>query len=172
VQSVNTVIFIPSSFDFVRIRNYFKKNGHVTFSTLSECVSKLTLNFPVRQTLFTTRESSNQDISRARQAFFSGKDAFLLVSERYHFYRRSVIFVFPFCSSTHETRYKLRGVRNIIFYALPDHPQFYTEFLSYPFLDQKVESTDVTCRALISKWDWFRLERIVGTKKAVELLER
>jgi U3 small nucleolar RNA-associated protein 25 len=66
----------------------------------------------------------------------------------------------------------LRGVRNLIFYALPDHPQFYTEFLSYPFLDHEVESTDVTCRALFSKWDWFRLERIVGTKKAAELLER
>ena len=36
-------------------------------------------------------------------------------------------------------RYKIRGIRNLIFYAPPDHPQFYTEFLSYPFLDEGVE---------------------------------
>jgi len=36
------------------------------------------------------RYSTNQDISRARQAFFSGKSAFLLISERFHFYRRYV----------------------------------------------------------------------------------
>ena len=36
VQSANTVIFIPSSFDFIRIHNYFKKNLSVTFAVLSE----------------------------------------------------------------------------------------------------------------------------------------
>ena len=35
-----------------------------------------------------TRYSSNQDISRARQAFFAGNKSFLLVSERFHFFRR------------------------------------------------------------------------------------
>jgi len=34
------------------------------------------------------RYSSNQDISRARQAFFAGNKSFLLVSERFHFFRR------------------------------------------------------------------------------------
>jgi U3 small nucleolar RNA-associated protein 25 len=38
-------------------------------------------------------------------------------------------------------------------------------------LDDGVESADVTCRLLYSKWDWFRLERIVGTEKAAELLD-
>ena len=71
VQSANTVIFVPSSFDFIRVHNHFRKNVGVSFAVLSEY-------------------SSNQDISRARQAFFSGKKAFLLVSERFHFFRRSV----------------------------------------------------------------------------------
>lgn len=69
-------------------------------------------------------------------------------------------------------RYKLRGIRNLIFYGPPDHAQFYTEFLSYPFLDDGVESPDVTCRVLYSKYDWLRLERIAGTEGAMELIKR
>ncbi|TFK53771.1 digestive organ expansion factor [Heliocybe sulcata] len=137
VQSANTVIFIPSSFDFIRVQNYFRKREDISFTVLSEY-------------------SSNQDISRARQAFFTGKKSFLLVSERFHFFRR----------------YKIRGIRNVLFYAPPDHPQFYTEYLSYPFLDDGVDASDVTCKVLYSKYDWFRLERIAGTEAAVELIKR
>ncbi|KAI5123895.1 hypothetical protein M0805_005711 [Coniferiporia weirii] len=136
VQSANTVIFVPSSFDFIRVENHLRKTG-VSFATLSEY-------------------SSNQDISRARQAFFTGKKSFLLVSERFHFFRR----------------YKIRGVRNVIFYGLPDHTQFYTEFLAFPFLDDGVEAADITCKALYCKYDWMRLERIAGTEGALELVKQ
>ncbi|KDR67537.1 hypothetical protein GALMADRAFT_258194 [Galerina marginata CBS 339.88] len=135
VQSTNTIIFIPSSFDFIRIQNHFRKTPGVTYAVLSEY-------------------SSNQDISRARQAFFKGEKSFLLISERFHFYKR----------------YKIRGSRNIVFYGPPDHPQYFTEFLSYPFLDEGVEAPDVTCRVLFSKYDRFKLERIAGTEAAIELL--
>ncbi|KAJ3568005.1 hypothetical protein NP233_g5994 [Leucocoprinus birnbaumii] len=135
VQSTNTVVFVPSSFDFIRVHNYFRKQAGVSFAVLSEY-------------------SSNQDISRARQAFFKGTKSFLLVSERFHFYKR----------------YKIRGIRNVVFYAPPDHPQFFTEFLSYPFLDDGVEASDVTCKVLYSKFDWMRLERIVGTEAGLELV--
>ncbi|KIY53624.1 DUF1253-domain-containing protein [Fistulina hepatica ATCC 64428] len=134
VQSVQTAVFIPSSFDFVRVHNFFKKSG-TSFSVLSEY-------------------SSNQVISRARQAFFSGKTAFLLVTERFHFYRR----------------YNIRGIRNLVFYGPPDHAQYYAEYLSYPFLDTGVDVADVSCRCLYSKYDWFALERIAGTIGAKELL--
>ncbi|KAJ3896208.1 digestive organ expansion factor [Lentinula edodes] len=133
VQSSNTVVFVPSYFDFVRVHNHFRKLS-VSFTVLSEY-------------------STNQEISRARQAFFSGQKSFLIVTERFHFYKR----------------YKLRGIRNLVFYGPPDHPQFYSEYLSYPFLDDGVESLDVTCRVLYSKYDWFRLERIAGTEEAIEL---
>lgn len=136
VQSANTVVFVPSSFDFIRVHNYFRKNLGVSFAVLSEY-------------------SSNQDISRARQAFFTGKKSFLLISERFHFFRR----------------YKIRGIRNVIFYGPPDHAQFYTEFLSYPFLDDGVDASDVTCRVLFSKYDWLRLERIAGTESAAQLVK-
>lgn len=68
-------------------------------------------------------------------------------------------------------RYKIRGIRNLIFYGPPDHHQFYAELLSYPFLDDGVESSDVTCRVLYSRYDWFRLERIAGTEGAGELIK-
>ncbi|KAF9467412.1 digestive organ expansion factor [Collybia nuda] len=136
VQRENTAVFVPSSFDFIRLQNYFKKHSGVTFTILSEY-------------------STNQDISRARQAFFQGKKSFLLISERFQFYKR----------------YKIRGIRNLIFYGPPDHPQFFTELLSYPFLDDGVEPSDITCRVLYSKYDWFRLERIAGTDGAVELVK-
>ncbi|EPT04571.1 hypothetical protein FOMPIDRAFT_1057882 [Fomitopsis schrenkii] len=136
VQSANTVVFVPSSFDFIRVHNYFR-NLSVTFAVLSEY-------------------STNQDISRARQAFFSGKKAFLLVSERFHFFRR----------------YKIRGIRNLVYYAPPDHPQFYTEFLSYPFLDDGIDPSDVTCRVLYSKYDWLRMERIAGTEGVARVIKR
>ncbi|KAG2148663.1 DUF1253-domain-containing protein [Suillus bovinus] len=136
VQSANTVIFIPSSFDFIRVHNYFRKQSSLSFAVLSEY-------------------STNQEISRARESFFSGKKAFLLVSERFHFYRR----------------YKIRGIRNIIFYGPPEHPQFFSEFLSFPFLDDGVEASDIMSRVMYSKYDKFRLERIVGTKGVKSLLE-
>ena len=71
IQSANTVVFVPSSFDFIRVQNHFRKIN-ASFVVLSEY-------------------SSNQDISRARQAFFNGKKSFLLISERFHFFRRYVV---------------------------------------------------------------------------------
>lgn len=135
VQSTNTVVFVPSSFDFIRVHNWFRKNAGVSFTVLSEY-------------------STNQDISRARQTFFNGAKSFLLISERFHFYKR----------------YKIRGIRNLIFYGPPDHPQFFTEFLSYPFLDEGVDPSDVTCKVLYSRFDWFRLERILGTGASLEMI--
>ncbi|PVF96106.1 DUF1253-domain-containing protein [Serendipita vermifera] len=135
VQSANTLIFIPSYFDYIRVKNWLKNQGTVSFTVLSE-------------------DSDNKDISRSRQAFFSGTKAMLLVTERFHFFRR----------------YKLRGIRNLVFYAPPNRPQFYSEFLSFPFLDEDVQADDITCKILYSKYDYMRLERIVGTKEIGKLL--
>ena len=74
------------------------------------------------------------------------------------------------CSFIYCYRYKIRGIRNLIFYGPPDHPQFFSEFLSFPFLDGGVDVSDVTCRVLYSKYDFFRMERIVGTKEAVAMV--
>lgn len=78
-----------------------------------------------------------------------------MVSERFHFYKR----------------YKIRGIRNIIFYGPPENSQFFSEFLTFPFLDEGVLGEDVSCKVLYSKLDWFRLERIVGTGGAQGLIK-
>lgn len=38
VQSTNTVVFVPSSFDFTRVHNYFRTQAGVSFAVLSEWV--------------------------------------------------------------------------------------------------------------------------------------
>lgn len=43
VQSVNTVVFIPSSFDFIRVQNHFRKSLGVSFSVLSEYAAGLSI---------------------------------------------------------------------------------------------------------------------------------
>jgi hypothetical protein len=72
------------------------------------------------------------------------------------------------------SRYKLRGVRNIVFYGAPDHPQFFSELLSFPFLDTDtaggVDASDVSCKVVWCRYDWMRLERILGTEGAKTLL--
>ena len=71
---------------------------------------------------------------------------------------------------TRDYRYRIRGIRNVVFYGLPDHPQFHAEFLTFPFLDEGVDPSDVTCKAVICKYDRFKLERIAGTEGAAKLL--
>lgn len=144
ISRQNTLIVIPSYFDFVRVTNYLRKADKVSFAAISEY-------------------SSNAEISRARTLFFKGKKAFLIVTERFHFYRR----------------YKIRGAKTIVFYSLPDHAQFYSEFMDTPFLASKNKSEDevdideaeVSSRVLYSRFDALKLERVVGSENARKLLK-
>ena len=67
----HTLIFIPSYFDFVTIRNYFKKND-ISAMNISEY-------------------SDKKSIERARYLFFHGKVHFLLITERFFFYKRFIL---------------------------------------------------------------------------------
>ncbi|KAL4400078.1 rRNA-binding ribosome biosynthesis protein Utp25 [Malassezia pachydermatis] len=137
VSSTHTMIVVPSYFDFVRLEDAFRRaDPPVSYTTLSEY-------------------SSNKDISRAREAFFSGKKGFLLLTERFHFYRR----------------YLIRGASTIVFYAPPDHAQYYPELINAPLTPRDgaaaaIEAADVQVLALYSKYDLLRLERIVGRAQA------
>ncbi|KAB5582183.1 hypothetical protein PHYPO_G00184240 [Pangasianodon hypophthalmus] len=66
----HTLIYVPSYFDFVRLRNFLKKED-VSFSVISEY-------------------SERSEVSRARHYFSKGEKQFLLFSERFHFYKRKV----------------------------------------------------------------------------------
>ncbi|KAJ9106916.1 hypothetical protein QFC20_003925 [Naganishia adeliensis] len=138
VSGSATLIMIPDYYDFVKVTNFMKKRDDFSFASISEY-------------------SSNQEISAARTAFFKGKKDFLVVTERFHFYRR----------------YRLRGAKTIVFYSLPDHAAFYPELMAGPFIPSAtgkqtvdVDEADVSSRVAFSKFDWLKLERVVGTEAA------
>ena len=64
----HTLIFVPSYFDFVKLRNYFKKE-ELSFVQICEY-------------------SKDAKIARARDMFFHSDAHFLIYSERFHFFRR------------------------------------------------------------------------------------
>ncbi|XP_024386757.1 protein NUCLEOLAR FACTOR 1 [Physcomitrium patens] len=92
--------------------------------------------------------TKQSDISRSRSWFFHRKRDIMLYTERAHFYHR----------------YKIRGIRELIFYSLPDHAQFYCE------ISNLLEGFS-SCTVLFSKLDKIQLERIVGSTYAERMLK-
>lgn len=126
-QQPHTLILIPSFFDFTRVRNYLKDHVY-NFAAISEYTSQ-------------------PSVDRARSAFKDGQDAaFLLYTERYHFYRRT----------------RIKGIRNIVFYGPPVHADFYAEIVN---LVQGEEGGECSCWLLFDDFDRLPLERIVGTAR-------
>lgn len=66
----HTLIYIPSYFDYVRLRNYMKRE-EIRFASICEYCSR-------------------SEVSRARHFFQRGDKQFVLFTERFHFYKRSV----------------------------------------------------------------------------------
>jgi len=141
----HVLLFVPSYFDYVRVRNYAKAK-HLTVALASEY-------------------TKNSELSRGRSAFFHGERKFLIMTERFHFFRR----------------YQMRGVRHVVFYALPAYEQFYVDLLNWlpagggaaassANADVSAGDKPGTCMALFSKFDGLELERIVGTQRAAKLL--
>ena len=143
-----TLIYVPTYLDFVRLRNHF--------STATEAIS---LAFGA-----VSEYSPRGDVARARSHFTSGRQSVLLYSERAH----------------HYFRYKLRGVRRLIFYGLPENPIFWSELIDALSVNaqhdlewaqsQKGRRGKGLVRALFSKWDVMKLERVVGTDRVARLV--
>ncbi|KAF6161386.1 hypothetical protein GIB67_009265 [Kingdonia uniflora] len=93
--------------------------------------------------------SKPSDISRARVWFFEGKKKIMIYTERAHFYRR----------------YKIRGVKNLIFYSLPERKEFYPEIVNMLEGSDKME-----CTVLFSSFDKLKLKRIVGDSHSKRML--
>lgn len=142
----HVLIFIPSYFDYVRVRNLFNDSMNRKLIRCMQCCE------------YTT----SKQVSRARTAFFHGKCHVLLVTERFHFYHQ----------------YQLRGIHQLIWYGLPTIGDFYPEMLNMlpgaaggadeddedASLDD--DSDSKSSIALFTRLDLFRLQRVVGNKRA------
>ncbi|XP_036431105.1 digestive organ expansion factor isoform X2 [Colossoma macropomum] len=129
----HTLIYVPSYFDFVRLRNFLKKED-VSFSSISEY-------------------SKRSEVSKARHYFQKGEKQFLLFSERFHFYKR----------------YTIKGIQNLIFYALPTYAHFYSEVCN--MLQTSTGAAALTCTALYSRYDTHRLAAITGAERAAQMIQ-
>ncbi|KAJ2820487.1 rRNA-binding ribosome biosynthesis protein utp25, partial [Coemansia furcata] len=92
----------------------------------------------------------------ARKSLYAGELGFILYSERAHFYHR----------------YPIKGIHNLVFYSLPEHPLFYTELLNLMLTsnDETASPELLSCTALYTKYDQLKVERIVGSQLASQLL--
>jgi len=129
------LLYIPSYFDFVRVRNYLREQA-ASFVTLSEY-------------------SDRKDMARARSYFADGRRRVLVYTERAQFYNR----------------HRIRGIKDIYFYQLPQHPQFYNELANY-IEEDSIDSAMATVSVMYSRFDLFRLERVVGTDRAKKMAKK
>ncbi|NXA35446.1 DIEXF factor, partial [Eudromia elegans] len=131
----HTLIYVPSYFDYVRLRNYFKKE-ELSFVHICEYTKKAS-------------------ICRSRRFFLKGEKQFLLLTERFHFYKR----------------YTIKGIKNLIFYELPTYPHFYSEICNMmKATDSGVDAT-WTCTVLYSKYDAQKLAAVVGIDRTAQMLQ-
>jgi len=134
------LIYIPSYFDFVRVRNFLRAES-ASFVGLCEY-------------------NERSDMARARAYFADGRRRVLLYTERAQFYNR----------------HRIRGVKDILFYQLPEHPQFYLELVN--LLEEDAagghQGADMMATAVViySRFDALRLERVVGAERAGTMLKR
>ncbi|GMH53642.1 hypothetical protein TrRE_jg1663 [Triparma retinervis] len=129
-KSTNNLVYIPSYFDFVSVRNLLLRLeiSHVTI----------------------TEYSRWSEVQRGRSRFFHGQKPILLYTGRAHFYHRL----------------KIRGVRHLTFFGLPDYPWAYSDMVNCVERGDGSGGGEASCVSLFTKFEQFQLERIVGKENS------
>ncbi|KAG8624787.1 hypothetical protein KVT40_007854 [Elsinoe batatas] len=89
---------------------------------------------------------------RARSHFVSGRNRVLLYSGRAH----------------HFHRYRIRGVRRVVWYAVPEDEGFWNEvngWVGESVVKGEVAEGEAGVRAVFGRWDGLKLERVVGSAR-------
>uniref|UniRef100_A0A915Q7K8 U3 small nucleolar RNA-associated protein 25 homolog n=1 Tax=Setaria digitata TaxID=48799 RepID=A0A915Q7K8_9BILA len=125
---LGTVIFIPSYFDFVRLRNYLK-NENESFVQLHEYAKE-------------------GKVAKARALFYKKEKKLMLITERFHFYRR----------------YNIKGIKSLSFYQPPAQSKFYHEMINM------VDNDFAHVRLLYTKFDSLRMANIFGDSSVRQIM--
>jgi U3 small nucleolar RNA-associated protein 25 len=101
--------------------------------------------------------TSPTDVRKARSHFMSGRHSLLLYTGRAH----------------HFHRYNIRGVKRVVFYGIPENPEFYKELVGLVGKSMEraeVDKREAWVRVGFSKWERLELERVVGTKRIAKMV--
>ncbi|KAG0301476.1 rRNA-binding ribosome biosynthesis protein utp25 [Dissophora globulifera] len=145
VTQTHTMIYVPSYFDFVRLRNYLTENKY-SFAAICE---------------YTT----NANVSRARSSFFHGEVSFLLYTERFHYFRRYNIrgtFHLTFYGLPDHAQFYPEMLNLLALPASTTGEKSRSKHVGATGLEDRAMS----CTALFTKYDLLKLQRIVGTERA------
>ncbi|KAI1284975.1 U3 small nucleolar RNA-associated protein 25 [Halotydeus destructor] len=135
----HVLIYISSYFDYVKLRNYFRKDD-MDFTQICEY-------------------TKDGKVAQARSFLFHGSRNMMLFTERFHFYNR----------------YKVKGIRHIVFYQPPTFPWFYSELcnlMQTSYQGKKFTGTESEMKStvLFCKYDAQILANILGHERAGSLI--
>jgi U3 small nucleolar RNA-associated protein 25 len=144
----HTLIYVPSYFDYIALRNaLLKRELEPYFVSVTEY-------------------SRASEITRGRARFLQGRKPWMLYTGRANFF----------------LRHKIKGARHIIFYGIPEHPEFYPEHVN--LLNEgletskmseedasMVQSVSASCLVLFTKFEAHALERVVGSANCSKMVK-
>ena len=107
-----------------------------------------------------TEYSRGTEVARGRARFLQGRKPLMLYTGRAHYFHRHAI----------------KGVHNLVILGLPEHPDFYADFVNLIQTgdamddDHQGQHRETSCLTLFTKYEAHALERIVGSSNASRMV--